>query len=158
MAKPQRTRRDWRNPTTGSFESYLLGGYLQQLDWVPDREPRAEFAQFHRTAQAGGTFVHVAGGVPDWRPDWADHLSGTPWQIVSLAIEMVRSIDPDAIAVIENRQAPAARRLSAEAFARRQGIAVQTINKRFDRGVRQVIAHLGEARREWQEGGPRDAD
>ena len=148
---PPRTRRDYRNPSTcDPFESYLLGGYLIGRPWHPAGPVKLP-AQLHQvTRTSSGHFVFIAGGVPDMAETWINHLSGYPRGAVALAIEIVRDVDPVAIACLEWHQAPRNGRPDRYAFAEGLGYGQSQVYCKHASAVHQVKAWLKAALELWE--------
>jgi hypothetical protein len=106
---------------------------------------------YHTERHPGGHLVQTEdGGKPKMKDAYLDRLSGTPWQIVKRAVELVKEVDPIAIQVLEWHQAPRARKPSRYRFAADLGMEESNLSRRFKSAVKQIHDHLGVARAQWE--------
>jgi hypothetical protein len=131
------------------LEQYLLNAFLLRQDWVPDR-PTIIRGQMHETERtSSGHFIFVEGGKPAIKSAYMNRLSGFPYQVVRIAIEAVRAVDPQAIRILEWYQRPASFRLGRYAMAVDEEMSESNLTRRMHSAVRQIHAHLGWALEEW---------
>lgn len=154
-------RTDYRTATGDRFLDYLLGvgehsrgGFPAQDDWTPNANPgilARDFRQPHETARAGGCFVHVEGGKPAMKESVLDRLSGTPWQAVAIAVEVVRGYHPDAIDALEWMGKPAALRPSRYQWAQDHARSDSALSSLPRVAAREIHKCLPGARIRWWE-------